>query len=92
VGTVHALGELAAALGDRERGAEVEAALLPFSGQFALTCCVYVSGSVDATLGRLARLRGDETEARRLLEAALAFEERSGAVLLAEQTRRALSA
>ena len=64
VGTVHALGELAAALGDRERGAEVEAALLPFSGQFALTCCVYVSGSVDATLGRLARLRGDEAEAQ----------------------------
>ncbi len=91
VGTVHTLGELAAALGDRERGAEVEAALLPFSGQFALTCCVYVSGSVDFTLGRLARLRGDETEARRLLEAALALEERSGAVLFAAQTRQDLA-
>jgi hypothetical protein len=91
VGTVHALGELAAALEDRERGAEVEEALLPFRGQFVMTACTYVSGSVDATLGRLARLRGDEVEARRRLEAALDLEEASGAVLFAEQTRRELA-
>ena len=91
VGTVHALGELAAALEDRERGAEVEEALLPFRGQFVMAACTYVSGSVDATLGRLARLRGDEVEARRRLEAALDLEEGSGAVLFAEQTRRELA-
>ncbi|HEY8059667.1 MAG TPA: hypothetical protein VID94_12985, partial [Acidimicrobiales bacterium] len=91
VGTVDALGELAAALEDRERGAEVEEALQPFRGQFVMTACTYVSGSVDATLGRLARLRGDEAEARRRLDAALDLEERSGAVLFAEQTRRELT-
>jgi hypothetical protein len=50
-----------------------------------------VSGSVDATLGRLARLRGDDAEARRRFESALDLEEGSGAVLFAEQTRRELS-
>ena len=91
VGTVHALGELAVALDDRERGAGVEEALQAFGGQFVLTGCMYVSGSVDATLGRLARLRGDDVEARRRFESALDLEERSGAVLFAEQTRRELS-
>ena len=74
-----------------EQPGRFEEALQAFSGQFVLTGCMYVSGSVDATLGRLARLRGDDAEARRRFETALDLEEGSGAVLFAEQTRRELS-
>lgn len=81
------LAEVCAALDDRARASRLYKLLLPWSGRnigVALECL----GSSDRFLGMLASLDGRWLEAERHFEQALTMNDRIGAILPREHTRR----
>jgi len=78
-------------VGDAEAAVPLRDALLPLDGELLLCGTNTVPVSVAHLLGLLAEVLGDHDGARQHLEQALAFEERIGAVTLAEGTRAALA-
>lgn len=74
------LGEAAAALGDRERGATLYEQLLPYAGLVGLAASEVSVGPVTRPLGILAALLGRHDDAAAHLQAAIDWADRMGAL------------
>jgi hypothetical protein len=92
MGTLHELAELAADLGATDEARVIDAALEPYGDQLVLAICTHVPASVPFTRGRLAVTMGERDRGIALMRHALAFEERAGAIALAQRTRAELMA
>jgi len=81
------LAEVCVALDDRERAPRLYALLLPWSGR-NIGVGIECPGSSDRFLGILAALNARWTDAERHFDKALAMNDRIGAILPREHTRR----
>ena len=84
---LYALAAAAAATGDADLGARVYEELLPYDGQMLLFCCCLVVSSAAHALGLAATAFGNTRLAIGHYRSAVAYEEASGAPVLASRSR-----